>query len=113
MKKNICLCRHFHLLNKSELARNIKQNRIKYIDVWPVNVFEPHNEDPFDVVSLFMMQLACIINMLPVWKNLHLRLFLCETENINGSSRYLIFFFCFSYKILENNFFFLILVIST
>lgn len=86
MKKNICLCRHFHLLNKSEIAGNIKQNRIKYIDVWPVNVFEPKNEDPFDVVSLFMMQLACIINMLPVWKNLHLRLFLCETENSNGSS---------------------------
>lgn len=93
MKKNICLCRHFHLLNKSEIAGNIKQNRIKYIDVWPVNVFEPHNDDPFDVVSLFMMQLACIINMLPVWKNLHLRLFLCETENINGSSRYVYFVF--------------------
>uniref|UniRef100_A0A8D8B8V6 Solute carrier family 12 member 9 n=1 Tax=Culex pipiens TaxID=7175 RepID=A0A8D8B8V6_CULPI len=77
MKKNICLCRHFHRLDKQMIA---KSNHIHYIDVWPVNIFEPKNEDPFDVVSLFMMQLACIINMLPVWKRLELRVFLCESE---------------------------------
>ncbi|XP_058815021.1 solute carrier family 12 member 9 isoform X2 [Topomyia yanbarensis] len=77
MKKNICLCRHFHRLDKHLIA---KSNHIRYIDVWPVNIFEPKNEDPFDVVSLFMMQLACIINMLPVWKKLELRVFLCESE---------------------------------
>ncbi|XP_058450902.1 solute carrier family 12 member 9 [Malaya genurostris] len=77
MKKNICLCRHFHRLDKQLIARS---NHIRYIDVWPVNIFEPKNEDPFDVVSLFMMQLACIINMLPVWKTLELRVFLCDSE---------------------------------
>uniref|UniRef100_A0A2M4A833 Solute carrier family 12 member 9 n=1 Tax=Anopheles triannulatus TaxID=58253 RepID=A0A2M4A833_9DIPT len=77
MKKNLCLCRHFHRLDKQMIARN---NHIRYIDVWPVNIFDPKNEDPFDVVSQFMMQLACIINMLPVWKKLELRVFMCESE---------------------------------
>jgi solute carrier family 12 (potassium/chloride transporters), member 9 len=77
MKKNICICRHFHRLDKPTIARN---PHIRYIDVWPVNVFDPKNEDPFDVVSQFMMQLACIINMLKVWKNLQLRVFLCESD---------------------------------
>ncbi|CAO1323663.1 unnamed protein product [Diamesa serratosioi] len=80
MKKNICLCRHFHTLNKATIA---KSNHIKFIDVWPINIFDPKNEDPFDVASLFMMQLACIINMLPIWKNLQLRVFLCEIETNN------------------------------
>ncbi|GAB0098265.1 solute carrier family 12 member 9 [Sergentomyia squamirostris] len=78
MKKNVCLCRHFQRLDKGLIARS---NHIKYIDVWTVNVFDPSNEDPFDVVSQFMLQLACILNMLPVWKRMHLRVFLCETQH--------------------------------
>lgn len=54
---------------------------VRYIDVWPVNVFNPKTDDPFDVVSLFMMQLAVIINMLAKWKHLRMRVFLCETIN--------------------------------
>lgn len=65
-----------------------KSNHIHYIDVWPINAFNPKNEDPFDVVSQFMMQLACIINMLPVWKKLHLRVFLCETNESHISSTF-------------------------
>lgn len=82
MKKNICLCRHFHRMDKQSV---LKGNNFKYIDVWPINMFDPKNEDPFDVVSLFMMQLSCIINMLPAWKQLHLRVFLCELDITNGS----------------------------
>lgn len=78
MKKNICLCRHFHRLDKHAIA---KSNHILYIDVWPINVFDPTNNNPYDVVSLFMLQLACIINMLPKWKKLQLRVFLCESTN--------------------------------
>ncbi|XP_055377405.1 solute carrier family 12 member 9 [Condylostylus longicornis] len=78
MKKNVCLCRHFHMLDKYMIS---KSNHIKYIDVWPINAFNPKNDDPFDVVSLFMMQLACIINMLPKWKRLSLRVFLCKSDN--------------------------------
>ena len=36
---------------------------MKFIDVWPVNFFQPHDDDAFDTTSLFMLQLACIINM--------------------------------------------------
>lgn len=81
MKKNVCLCRHFHRLDKQAVQRS---NHVKYLDVWPVNVFDPSNDDPFDVVSLFMLQLSCIINMLPAWKRLHLRVFLCETDAEGG-----------------------------
>lgn len=83
MKKNICLCRHFHRMNKSMIA---KSNHIRYIDVWPINVFDPRNEDPFDVVSLFMLQLGCIINMLPAWKRLHMRVFLCDAKEYDTMS---------------------------
>lgn len=75
MRKNICLCRHFHNLDKKIIA---KSSSMKFIDVWPVNFFQPHDDDPFDTTSLFMLQLACIINMVSGWKNLHLRVFLCE-----------------------------------
>ncbi|KAK7790737.1 hypothetical protein R5R35_013092 [Gryllus longicercus] len=78
MKKNICVCRHFHNLDKSSIIRS---SNVKYIDVWPVNFFQPDDEDPFDTTSLFMLQLACIINMVPGWKKLQLRVFHCQ---VNG-----------------------------
>ncbi|XP_016837953.1 solute carrier family 12 member 9 [Nasonia vitripennis] len=83
MKKNLCLCRNFHILDKSQLTKN---SNFKYIDVWPVNFFQPSDQDPFDTTSLFMLQLACIINMVPNWKNLHLRVFHCEVTKSSSSS---------------------------
>lgn len=80
MNKNVCLCRHFHRLDKHMI---VKSNHIHYIDVWPINVFDPRNDDPFDVVSMFMLQLACIINMLPKWKKLQLRVFLCDSTVVD------------------------------
>ncbi|XP_066996534.2 solute carrier family 12 member 9 isoform X2 [Anabrus simplex] len=72
MKKNVCVCRHFHNLDKSAVSRS---TTIKYVDVWPVNFFQPDEMDPFDTTGHFMLQLACIINMVPGWKNLTLRVF--------------------------------------
>ncbi|KOC61094.1 Solute carrier family 12 member 9 [Habropoda laboriosa] len=82
MKKNLCLCRNFDTLNKLQITKN---SSLKYIDVWPVNFFQPTDQDPFDTTSLFMLQLACIINMVPAWKNLHLRVFHCESSDSTAS----------------------------
>lgn len=77
MKKNVCVCRHFHLLDKTAVTTS---GRYKYIDVWPINFFKPNSEDPFDTSSLFMLQLACIIQMVRGWKHLRLRVFLCDAN---------------------------------
>lgn len=50
----------------------------KYIDVWPVNFMNPGENDAFDTTSLFMMQLACIMNMVPLWSKLRLRVCVCD-----------------------------------
>ncbi|XP_017052938.1 solute carrier family 12 member 9 [Drosophila ficusphila] len=73
MKKNLCLCRNFQRLDKNFISIS---KHVKYIDVWPINIFNPTSADPFDMVSLFMMQLAVI--MLAKWKHLRVRIFLCE-----------------------------------
>lgn len=49
-----------------------------YIDVWPVNFLNPGENDSFDTTSLFMMQLACIVNMVPLWSKLKLRVCVCD-----------------------------------
>ncbi|XP_030384423.1 solute carrier family 12 member 9 [Scaptodrosophila lebanonensis] len=76
MKKNLCLCRNFQRLDKNFITIS---KHVKYIDVWPINVFNPTSEDTFDIVSLFMMQLAVI--MLAKWKHLRVRIFLCATND--------------------------------
>jgi hypothetical protein len=48
---------------KNLYAVCFRSAHIKFIDVWPVNFFEPGEEDPFGTTGLFMLQLACIINM--------------------------------------------------
>ncbi|RZC36085.1 AA permease and/or GLTP domain containing protein [Asbolus verrucosus] len=74
MNKNLCLCRNF-----SKLKKDTKRNWSKrYIDVWPINFLNPGENDAFDTTSLFMMQLACIVNMVPLWSRLKLRLCICD-----------------------------------
>lgn len=74
MNKNLCLCRNFSKLKKDN--RSVRSKR--YIDVWPVNFLNPGEQDCFDTISLFMMQLACIVNMVSLWKKLKLRLCICD-----------------------------------
>ncbi|KAF5280941.1 hypothetical protein FQA39_LY17921 [Lamprigera yunnana] len=74
LNKNICLCRNFFNLN---MDWN-KSNEKKHIDVWPINFLNPSDKDAFDTTSLFMMQLACIINSVPKWKKLSLRICVCD-----------------------------------
>lgn len=82
MQKNVMLCRHFNGLNKPAIKIH---KGILYIDVWPVNFFRPETASYFDNTCLFLLQLACIINMVPSWKSKTcLRVFLfvnSHTEN--------------------------------
>lgn len=73
LKKNLCICRNF-----SKLKKDKKTQDIKYIDVWPINFCNPTDMDAFDVSSLFMMQLACIVNMVQMWSKLKLRIFISD-----------------------------------
>lgn len=71
------------LLNEKKLF--FRQGIYKYIDVWPVNFFNPNTEDPFDTSSLFMLQLACIIQMVCILYYMILKYFrlnIIETKPI-------------------------------
>lgn len=88
INKNLCLCRNFFKLKKDSKSVRRKQ----YIDVWPVNFLNPGEQDAFDTTSLFMMQLACIVNMVPLWSKLKLRLCICDEArtscfSLNSSSQ--------------------------
>lgn len=78
--KNVCLCRHFHQMDKAAIFR--KGNKQKYfIDVWPVDFFNPDESNIFGTTSLFLMQLATILNMVSSWrKKTMLRVFLCVSS---------------------------------
>ncbi|XP_050545917.1 solute carrier family 12 member 9 [Daktulosphaira vitifoliae] len=81
MNKNICICRHFDLYNKADINKNTKY---KYIDVWPVNFFGPSLNDAYDTSSLFMLQLACIIKMIAVYKKHILRVHLLNSVDVHS-----------------------------
>ncbi|KAL8581793.1 hypothetical protein ACOMHN_010167 [Nucella lapillus] len=85
MHKNVCLCRHFHLLDKRQI---VTASANYYIDVWPVNLFQPQLANFFDNTSLFMLQIACILNMVPSWKaHTTLRVFLPVSAQFNNTAR--------------------------
>ncbi|KAJ8946245.1 hypothetical protein NQ318_004614, partial [Aromia moschata] len=74
MNKNLCLCRNFSTLKKD--SKSVRSKR--YIDVWPIDFLNPGEDNAFDTTSLFMMQLACIVNMVPLWGKLKLRICVCD-----------------------------------
>lgn len=89
IKKNLVISRNMNLINKVELKKGV--NPI-YIDVWPINFLMPELCAHLDSTSLFMLQLACILNMVSVWKRATVRVFLCTTvadaaENERRKSR--------------------------
>ncbi|XP_076086381.1 solute carrier family 12 member 9-like isoform X1 [Mytilus galloprovincialis] len=85
LQKNVCICRHFNLLDKSIILKSTTEY---YIDVWPLNLFRPYTASIFDDTCLFMLQLACILDMVPGWKSkTYLRVMLCtNNEGVAGKN---------------------------
>ncbi|XP_056613008.1 solute carrier family 12 member 9-like [Triplophysa dalaica] len=72
MLKNIALARYF-----GEFDRTQALTGSVFVDVWPVNLLRPDSAAYVDTCSLFLLQLACILNMTRAWQKARLRLFLC------------------------------------
>lgn len=80
MGKNVCLARYFHQLQL------VGCGTTQLIDVWPLNLLRPESGGFVDVCSLFLLQLACVLNMATTWKHAHMRIFLCvEAESQHGA----------------------------
>ncbi|XP_057206417.1 solute carrier family 12 member 9-like [Triplophysa rosa] len=72
MLKNIALARYFGEFDRTQALRGAV-----FVDVWPVNLLRPDSAAYVDTCSLFLLQLACILNMTRAWQKARLRLFLC------------------------------------
>ncbi|GFS50697.1 solute carrier family 12 member 9 [Trichonephila inaurata madagascariensis] len=84
LQKNVCLARHFHKLDKKILMRKGSK---KCIDLWPMNFFSPKSIPCIDNCWQFIMQLACILNMVAGWKNnTIIRVFMCSSAHSENSS---------------------------
>lgn len=76
MLRNVLLCRQLESLDKAwELRR--AASPAPTIHVWPVNLLRPDSARYADTCSLFLLQMACVLNMVRAWRRARLRLFLC------------------------------------
>ncbi|XP_008424401.1 solute carrier family 12 member 9 [Poecilia reticulata] len=82
MLKNVVLARYFNDFDKARILTppSILSKGDVFVDVWPVNLLRPDSCSYVDTCSLFLLQLACILNMVKAWRKATLRLFLCVEE---------------------------------
>lgn len=90
MLKNVVLARYFNTFDRGQVLSppsTSPRMGALYVDVWPVNLFRPDSTSYVDTCSLFLLQLACILNMVRAWRKATLRLFLCveEGRSVRGS----------------------------
>ncbi|KAM9853767.1 solute carrier family 12 member 9 [Aulostomus maculatus] len=90
MLKNVVLARYFNNFDRAQVLSQASSSPGKgavYVDVWPVNLLRPDSSSYVDTCSLFLLQLACILNMVRAWRKATLRLFLCveEGRSVRGS----------------------------
>lgn len=90
MLKNVVLARYFNNFDRAKVLSPPSSSPGKgavYVDVWPVNLLRPDSSSYVDTCSLFLLQLACILNMVRAWRKATLRLFLCveEGRSVRGS----------------------------
>ncbi|XP_035480779.1 solute carrier family 12 member 9 isoform X2 [Scophthalmus maximus] len=81
MNKNVCLGRYFFQLEGEGKDSKVDGSE-RTIDVWPLNLLQPGSRDYEDVCSLFLLQMACVLNMSSKWRHARMRIFLnVETES--------------------------------
>lgn len=81
MNKNVCLGRYFFQLEGEGKDSKVDGSE-RTIDVWPLNLLQPGSRDYEDVCSLFLLQMACVLNMSNKWRHARMRIFLnVETES--------------------------------
>lgn len=83
MGKNVTLARYFNQFNREEVlgsGRKIGGHRSvtgPFVDVWPLNLLRPDSRGYVDICSLFLLQLASVLQESRAWSQARLRLFLC------------------------------------
>ncbi|TNN37805.1 Solute carrier family 12 member 9 [Liparis tanakae] len=83
MGKNLTLARYFNQFNREEVlesGRKLGGHRSAtgpFVDVWPLNLLQPDSRGYVDICSLFLLQLACVLQESRAWSQAKLRLFLC------------------------------------
>ncbi|XP_069003538.1 solute carrier family 12 member 9 [Embiotoca jacksoni] len=90
MLKNVVLARYFNSFDRGHVLSPPSYSPGKgtvYVDVWPVNLLRPDSCSYVDTCSLFLLQLACVLNMVRSWRKAKLRIFLCveEGRSVRGS----------------------------
>lgn len=89
MGKNVALARYFNQFNREEmlgLGKKIRGHQSAtgpYVDVWPLNCFQPDNHGYVDTCSLFLLQLACVLHETHAWSQASLCLFLYVETGCN------------------------------
>ncbi|XP_061308277.1 solute carrier family 12 member 9 isoform X2 [Pezoporus flaviventris] len=76
MLRNVLLARQLESLDKAQELRRAASPS-PAIHVWPVNLLRPDSARYADTCSLFLLQMACVLNMARAWRRARLRLFLC------------------------------------
>ncbi|KAI6657269.1 Solute carrier family 12 member 9 isoform X1 [Oopsacas minuta] len=86
--KNVCITRYFSKMEK--ISRSLFQSAF-YIDIWLVSpesiVQDVLIQGDLDDTQLIMLQFACIMQMVPGWKNAKLRVFTCSQSHDQGIIR--------------------------
>lgn len=80
----ICLARHFERMEFQ--SRRLFQSSF-YIDLWLVdleNFVANKLKDNLDNTQLIMLQFACILKMVPNWKNANIRVYSCANTHDEG-----------------------------
>ncbi|XP_074544471.1 solute carrier family 12 member 9-like [Halichoeres trimaculatus] len=86
MGKNVTLARYFNQFNREEVLASGKKLGAKrsksavFVDVWPLNLLRPDSHGYVDTCSLFLLQLACVLQETRAWSQARLRLFLCMED---------------------------------